>query len=585
MADLGYPGAVVRAVEPAFQAAIAEVREAGLNIMMSMKGDGKPVSFIEDCAVFLPDLADYTERLNAVFERHGTKGTWYAHASVGCLHVRPVLNMKDPADVATMRAIAEECFSLVREYKGSHSGEHGDGIARSEFHDANVRPAHRRARSRQSRKHSIPRACSIPAASCVRRASMTAACFAIRPTTRPRENFVPKLDWSAWPGALGGMLGAVEMCNNNGTCRRLDAEVMCPSFRVTARRRARDARPRQYAAPGADRTARRRRDGERRGRRRHAAVRLVQGVPARMPDRRRHGEDENRVAGGARRSARHPAARPVRGGAAAYRAARVAAAGAVQRAQPQHRAASPERHVGFAAERRFPTWRRDIFRNAETDAAPAQRDVFLFADTFNRYFEPENLRAALSVLRAAGVRAVLPPGRPLCCGRTFLSAGMVDRARAEARRTLAAFAGRIAGYRSRAVLPVHAKDEFPALLPGAEARALADRAMLLSEFFAQRKTGARIEGSADDGARARTLPPEEFRRVPRRRRRAAAGARIDGQADRVLVLRHGRRVRLSGGDAGRVESHGRSRAAAGSAGRGAGRDDRRRRHLVPTPDS
>ena len=95
MADLGYPGAVVRATDPAFQADIAEVREAGLNIMMSMKGEGKPVSFIEDCAVDLPDLADYTERLNEVFARHGTKGTWYAHASVGCLHVRPVLNMKD----------------------------------------------------------------------------------------------------------------------------------------------------------------------------------------------------------------------------------------------------------------------------------------------------------------------------------------------------------------------------------------------------------------------------------------------------------------------------------------------------------
>ena len=111
--------------------------------MMSMKGDGKPVSFIEDCAVDLADLADYTERLNAVFTRHGTKGTWYAHASVGCLHVRPVLNMKDPADVRTMRSVAEECFALVREYKGSHSGEHGDGIVRSEFHESMFGPPRR----------------------------------------------------------------------------------------------------------------------------------------------------------------------------------------------------------------------------------------------------------------------------------------------------------------------------------------------------------------------------------------------------------------------------------------------------------
>src|SRR6202012_3630507 len=134
MGDLGYPNAMVRANDATFQADIAAVREAGLNIMMSMKGDGKPVSFIEDCAVDLEDLADYTERLNEVFAKHGTKGTWYAHASVGCLHVRPVLNMKDPKDVATMRTVAEECFALVREYKGSHSGEHGDGLVRSEFH-------------------------------------------------------------------------------------------------------------------------------------------------------------------------------------------------------------------------------------------------------------------------------------------------------------------------------------------------------------------------------------------------------------------------------------------------------------------
>ena len=83
----------------------------------------------------LPDLAAYTQGLTEIFARHGTKGTWYAHASVGCLHVRPVLNMRQDKDVATMRAIAEEAFDLVKRYKGSHSGEHGDGIVRSEFHE------------------------------------------------------------------------------------------------------------------------------------------------------------------------------------------------------------------------------------------------------------------------------------------------------------------------------------------------------------------------------------------------------------------------------------------------------------------
>ncbi|HEY1413077.1 MAG TPA: FAD-binding oxidoreductase, partial [Rhodopila sp.] len=231
MGDLGHPG-VVRAVDPAFQADIAAVREAGLNIMMSMKGDGKPVSFIEDCAVDLDDLADYTERLNDVFEKHGTKGTWYAHASVGCLHVRPVLNMKNPADVAKMRAVAEEAFALVREYKGSHSGEHGDGLVRSEFHEQMFGP--RIVRAFEAVKDAFdpigllnPNRITHPPRMDDR------TLFRYGPGYSPISDFTPKLDWSDHPGPMGGMLGAVEMCNNNGTCRAFDSGVMCPSYRVT----------------------------------------------------------------------------------------------------------------------------------------------------------------------------------------------------------------------------------------------------------------------------------------------------------------------------------------------------------------
>ncbi|MFC7538533.1 FAD-binding and (Fe-S)-binding domain-containing protein [Siccirubricoccus deserti] len=232
MGDLGLPGQVVRAVDPGFQAAVAEVREAGLNIMMSMKGDGKPVSFIEDCAVALPDLGDYTERLNQVFERHGTKGTWYAHASVGCLHVRPVLNMKDPGDVRRMREIAEECFALVREYKGSHSGEHGDGIVRSEFNEPMF--GSRIARAFEAVKDGFDPGNLLNPGRVVRPPRMDdRSLFRYGPEYAADPKVTPVLDWSAWPGPQGGLLGAVEMCNNNGTCRKFDANVMCPSYRVT----------------------------------------------------------------------------------------------------------------------------------------------------------------------------------------------------------------------------------------------------------------------------------------------------------------------------------------------------------------
>jgi FAD/FMN-containing dehydrogenase len=132
MGDLGLPGSVVQMLDDAPQKNLWEVRKAGLNIMMSLRGDGKPVSFIEDCAVPLVHLAEYTDALTQVFRKHGSRGTWYAHASVGTLHVRPILDMRTGGAVK-MRAIAEEASELVRKYKGAYSGEHGDGLCRGEW--------------------------------------------------------------------------------------------------------------------------------------------------------------------------------------------------------------------------------------------------------------------------------------------------------------------------------------------------------------------------------------------------------------------------------------------------------------------
>src|SRR5665811_1537170 len=132
MGELLLPDSVVEMIEDAPQKNLWEVRKAGLNIMMSLKGDGKPVSFIEDCAVPLEHLAEYTDALTEVFKKHGTKGTWYAHASVGTLHVRPILDMRR-GGAGQMRAIAEEASALVRKFKGAYSGEHGDGLCRGEW--------------------------------------------------------------------------------------------------------------------------------------------------------------------------------------------------------------------------------------------------------------------------------------------------------------------------------------------------------------------------------------------------------------------------------------------------------------------
>jgi FAD/FMN-containing dehydrogenase/Fe-S oxidoreductase len=491
MGDLGHPG-VVRAIDPAFQADIASVREAGLNIMMSMKGDGKPVSFIEDCAVDLDDLADYTERLNDVFERHGSKGTWYAHASVGCLHVRPVLNMKDPADVAKMRSVAEEAFALVREYKGSHSGEHGDGLVRSEFHEQMFGP--RIVRAFEAVKDAFdpigllnPNRITHPPKMDDR------TLFRYGPGYSPISDFIPKLDWSDHPGPMGGMLGAVEMCNNNGTCRSFDSGVMCPSYRVTrdethvTRGRANTLRLAMTGQLGADAMTSE-----------PMAEAMALCVSCKACKREcPTGVDmaKMKIEVTAARAERHgvkwretliaelPRYAPF--------VSQIPLLANLRNYLPPLRWLT-ERVLGFSAARRLPKWRRDKFLDKEAaSGAPAapRGDVYLLADTFNRYFEPENLRAAVKVLAAAGYRAIIPQtsGRPLCCGRTWLAVGMVDKAREEATRTMRHMPDNlpIVGLEPSCLMTL--RDEFRSLLPGAATDQFADRAMLLSEFIAKEK--------------------------------------------------------------------------------------------------
>ena len=480
MADLGHPGAVVAATKPAFQAAIAEVREAGLNIMMSMKGDRKPVSVIEDTAVDLADLADYTERLNEILERHGTRGTWYAHASVGCLHVRPVLSMKDVGDVRRFRAIAEECFALVRAYRGSHSGEHGDGIVRSEFHEAMFGP--RIVRAFEAVKDAFDPAGFFNPGRIVRAPRMDdRSLFRTPPGYGPDPAFTPKLDWSEHPG---GLLGAAEMCNNNGTCRGFEAGAMCPSYRVT--------RDEQHLTRGRANTLRLALSGQL-GADAMASDALADAMALCVSCKACRRECPTGV-DMARMKLEVLAARAERQGiplrarllAALPRLAPLAA-----RVAPVANALAglslTRRRLGFAPDRRLPAFRRDAFRDHEAPAGEGAK-VWLLADTFNRYFEPENLRAAVRVLRVAGFRPVVAraPGGPLCCGRTELAAGRLEAARRAASRMIAACAGDepVVGLEPSCLLTL--RDEYSALLPGDAARDLAARARLLPEFLEER---------------------------------------------------------------------------------------------------
>ncbi|UGY16105.1 FAD-binding and (Fe-S)-binding domain-containing protein [Bradyrhizobium septentrionale] len=508
MADLGFGwdrpqrkwGGVVEITEPALQSGIADFRAAGLNVMMSMKQEGKPVSFVEDCAVPLPHLADYTERLNAVFARHGTRGTMYAHASEGCLHVRPVLNLKLEKDVKAMRAIAEEAFELVREYKGSHSGEHGDGLVRSEFHET-MFGARIVADFREVKQRFDPTNTLNPGKIVDPPAMDDRSLFRFSPDYRVGE-LKTALDWSAYPGAGGGFQGAVEMCNNNGACRKLEGGVMCPSYRAT--------RNEKDVTRGRANTLRLAISGQL-GRDALASDEMMDTLKLCVSCKAcRHecptGVDmaKMKIEVLAARAATHGLS--LRDRLVGYLpryvdlASRFAPIANWRNRSPLLRALF-EKLAGISAKRALPAFRRDTFRpDAEVLGLPDGREVVLFADTFNRGYERENLDAAIEVLVAGGYRVHLPRpsdgGRPPCCGRTFLSAGLVEQARAELDRlvaTYAPFAARgvpIIGLEPSCLLTL--RDELLSLRSDDTAKTVSAHALLFEEFLVREAEAGRL---------------------------------------------------------------------------------------------
>ncbi|HEX9685539.1 MAG TPA: FAD-linked oxidase C-terminal domain-containing protein [Burkholderiales bacterium] len=517
MGELGFPGGVVEITDPRAQRDVWEVRKAGLNIMMSMKGDGKPVSFIEDCAVPLEHLAEYTDRLTRVFEKHGTKGTWYAHASVGCLHVRPILDMRADGAVK-MRAIAEEAAELVKHYKGAYSGEHGDGLVRSEWIEPFFGPKLTRA-FEEIKDLFDPRGLLNPG-KIVRPSRQDDRSLFRFPPGYKTIPIKTALDWSEHEAGAGhrgeGFAKAVEMCNNNGHCRKFDAGTMCPSYRVT--------REERHLTRGRANTLRLALSGQLEVNANedalgsdelYATLELCvscKGCRRECPT----GVDMAKMKVEFLHHYRQRHALPVRDRLVAYLpryapwAARVAPlANALQSVSKQW--------LGFAPERSLPKWRRDQIPPSPPlpkggmTAPPSPPlpkggseagglEVVLLVDTFNRYFEPENARAALAVLQAGGYAVRMPQavdgGRPLCCGRTFLAAGLVEEARIEARRvieTLSPYVERgvpVVGLEPSCLLGL--RDEFLSLAPGVASAELAMNAFLLEEFLAREHEAGRL---------------------------------------------------------------------------------------------
>jgi FAD/FMN-containing dehydrogenase/Fe-S oxidoreductase len=521
MGELGLPNSVVQMPDEASQKALWEVRKAGLNIMMSLRGDGKPVSFIEDCAVPLAHLAEYTDELTQVFRKHGTRGTWYAHASVGTLHVRPILDMRTNG-APKMRQIAEEASALVRKYKGAYSGEHGDGLCRGEWIRWQFGPRIDEAFGQIKRMFDplnllSPQRMVDPPKMDDTRLMRYSPSYRVIPLT-------PALDWRAWdvqndpateettaPGTGGdpaqGFAKAVEMCNNNGHCRKFDAGTMCPSYRVT--------RDEQHLTRGRANTLRLALSGqlgeqgilsEEVGQAMDLCV-SCKGCKRDCPT----GVDMARMKIEWR--AQHGRAKgwSLRDKLIAHLPDYASTASRFAPLLNLRNRLAPlawlgEKLLGLSARRSLPTWQGSHFFNSahatatREQALRAERAVVLFVDTFSGFFESDIAQAALKVLQAGGytvhVASEEAGSGHLCCGRTFLATGMVEQARAKAAELvqhLLPFAQRkipIVGLEPSCLLTL--RDEALSLGLGEAAETVSKAAMLLEEFLAREAKADRL---------------------------------------------------------------------------------------------
>jgi FAD/FMN-containing dehydrogenase/Fe-S oxidoreductase len=454
----------LRAETPQQQAGLLKVRKSSLGLLMAAStGTLRPLAFVEDTAVDPRQLAAYTRRFQRVLDRHGLRAGFYGHCSVGCLHIRPFVDVRRPEHVRAMRAVAEEIKDLVREYGGVNSSEHGDGLARSEFNreifGGELYAAMRTVKSifdPDGRLNPGKIVDAPPMTENLRDAALVAA-----PPLRTRLSFE----------VVGGMRGAADRCMNIGLCRKDESGVMCPSYMAT--------RQEEHATRG----------------RANALVKaLSEADPAAaLGDGRLHGILDLCLMCKACKSEC-----PLGVDMAALKAetlarwhdrhgvpARSRVLGRVRLLNRLGSATAPlsnlpgrlpplrrllERRLGIAARRPLPVFQRGNlirwFRRHRPAPGPGaeQGEVTLLADSFTTFTEPRIGRAAVELLTAAGWRVRLESGG--CCGRAAFSKGLLDDARRQARSLAVRLAGAtspIVGCEPSCVLAL--RDEHRRLLP------------------------------------------------------------------------------------------------------------------------
>jgi FAD/FMN-containing dehydrogenase/Fe-S oxidoreductase len=474
----------LRATTPAHQAALLKVRAAGLGLLMAAStGTRRPVAFIEDTAVDPARLREYVDRFAAVLQRHGLVAGFYGHCSVGCLHIRPFMDLTHPAELATMRAVAAEIRDLVGEFGGANSSEHGDGLARSEFNRAVFGDALYDAMC-EVKQLFDPDALmnpgkivnAPPMTENIRDVALTPA-----PALSTRLSFV----------ATGGLRGAADRCMNIGVCRKGSTGVMCPSYMAT--------REEEHST---------------RGRANALVLALSQPNPrAALGDERLHdildlcleckackSECPLGVDMASMKSeflfqyqGIHGVPARARFFAAARRLNRLGSAFApfsnLVTSLPGSRALM-ERTLGVTRRRPLPRFHRRTLLRWHAGRKPLQSTsrgrVVMLADSFTTYTEPGVGIAAVELLEMAGWEVLLIGDR--CCGRAAISKGRLDEAARDARAMtirLAALARQgafIVGVEPSCILTL--SEEHLALQPdNADAKVVAGQVRLVDELI------------------------------------------------------------------------------------------------------
>ncbi len=493
-ADRGY--AVVRVTEPAAVKNVWSIRKESLGLLMGVESDYKPWAFIEDASVPVENLADYIDELSTFVDATDTRAAYYAHASAGCLHVRPFVNTKDEAGVEKMERIAKESLDLVTKYGGVVSSEHGDGMVRS-WANPTILGEDLYELCRQTKSLFDPEQILNPGK--VVDAPPMDDHLRMGPDYQTRP-FPTELDFSE----DGSFAAAVEKCNGNGACRKLRAGTMCPSFMAT-REEPDSTRGRANALRSA--LAGDLSEDAMTGDDMHEVMDLCiqcKACKTECPSNvdmakiktewLHHFWDDNTMPLRTRLFARQPdAARWISGTPLASVVNWASGQSALRR--------MGEALLGISAERPLPPFARQNFRqwfeNTDAPMTTGPR-VVLFPDAFNAYHTPAPLEAATQVLWATGHRVELPPAS-VGSGRTLLSKGLVPQARRRARRTVDALHSYaeqgmpILGLEPSSILTL--RDEFLDLLPeNSRAATVADETYTFSEYMAEQAEAGTLDG-------------------------------------------------------------------------------------------